>query len=187
MRTFLATLALLLFSAIPAIAQTTPAPPADAPPPPVINGPFAISAGTMTINSKGQTVAAATIQGLLAVTTNFRVRDDNILAPSVSYNSFMGGQEYSFLHYIKNSKLKPNTWDAYEFAEAGPNRITLASGVIAQHIGFHFGGGLRYDPSGSGNFSMTIAEVGALCNSGLSKGCESTFRSSITWNLTKAQ
>jgi hypothetical protein len=187
MRLIARTLVLLVLMVAPSFCQTSTPPPTTTPPPSAspTAGPFTITAGTATFSVKGQQVAVATITGLLNLSPNLRLRDDNLLAPDVNYSAFLGGMEYSWLHLIKKSTLSTTQWDAYAVAEGGASRVVPPTGAAVQHFGLYAGGGLRYDPTGMGHFSMTIAEVGVMRAPGLAGGVVPTFRSSINWNLGK--
>lgn len=169
----------------PLLAQTT-TPPATTPPPPTTNGPFAVTVGVVTASVKGQTFVGMSALGLLQVTPNLRIRSDNTLFASKNAQQFLGGAEYSWLHLIKQSTLDRSMWDAYSYGEIGPDRSNNADGTMTQHIGLEFGGGLRLDPSKTGNFSITLIEAGAARMPSLSGGMVPIVRTSINWNFTKA-
>jgi hypothetical protein len=176
-----ALLGLVLLLAGSCFAQTTTPP---TPPAPTTNGPFAVTAGVVTASVKGQSIVGTSLLGLLSVTPNFRIRDDNTLFSSKNAQQFLGGGEYSWLHLIKSSTLNKSIWDSYMYGEVGADRYTNSASVTTQHIGLEFGGGLRMDPTKTGNFSLTLIEVGLARLPSLSGGMVPVVRSSINWNFS---
>ncbi len=145
-RTVIAVFALVcLFSAIPAAAQSSSS---EAAAPPTNQGSFSLTAQAVALPGGGQTVAATDVGATFQVTTNFSLRDDNLLAPSNGMQFYGGGANY-FLptSFLKNSKLNPSSFQPYVTGSIGVDRIVPATGPSQQHIAFLIGGGLNYKPA----------------------------------------
>jgi len=93
-------------------------------------------------------VAATDVGFTKQITTNFSLRDDNILAPSNGMQFYGGGGNY-FLptSFLKKTLLNPSDFQPYLTASIGVDRIVPATGPSQQHIAFLIGGGLNYKPA----------------------------------------
>ncbi|MGA9883574.1 MAG: hypothetical protein WBQ34_07640 [Candidatus Acidiferrales bacterium] len=153
-RAVLAAVAALCLFALPVAAQTsgTPSAPStstsDASAPPTNQGSFSLTAQAVALPGGGQTVAATDLGFTKAITPNFSLRDDNILAPSNGMQFYGGGGNY-FLPtaFLSKTLLDPKSLQPYVTASIGVDRIVPASGPSQQHIAFLFGGGLNYKPA----------------------------------------
>lgn len=148
--------ALLLFCALalPAVAQDTP--PAVAP-----SSTFSLSAQAIALPGNHQTVAGTIMGAKFNLSPNLALRSDNLLVPASDLQGYYGGFDYvlpSISNKIQNtsSTLDGNHLQVYLTASAGINRIVPAVGTSQQHYSFLAGGGLRYDPLGSKNFSVNV-------------------------------
>lgn len=131
-------------------AQNAPSAPlsASSPTPPTNNGSFSLTAQAVALPGGGQTVAATDVGFTKQITTNFSLRDDNVLAPSNGLQFFGGGGNY-FLptSFLKKTKLNPGNFQPYLTGSIGVDRIVPAAGSSQQHIAFLIGGGLNYKAS----------------------------------------
>ncbi len=155
----------LLTSLLP--AQTTSSTPAAAPP--TNQGSFSLNAQAVALPGGGQTVAATDVGFTKAITSNFSLRDDNILAPSNGVQFYGGGANY-FLptRFLAKTLLDPKSFQPYVTASAGVDRIVPASGPSQQHIAFLIGGGLNYKPANGvwvNLFEARYAKLPGLANS----------------------
>ncbi|MGH9687744.1 MAG: hypothetical protein ACRD5K_11700 [Candidatus Acidiferrales bacterium] len=153
-RAVLAAAAALCLIALPAVAQTSgmPSEPSTSVPaasaPPTNQGSFSLTAQAVALPGGGQTVAATDLGFTKAITPNFSLRDDNILAPSNGMQFYGGGGNY-FLPtaFLSKTLLDPKSLQPYVTASIGVDRIVPARGPSQQHIAFLFGGGLNYKPA----------------------------------------
>lgn len=174
--TTVAIIALFTFAGL-AAAQTnkpktteppTPASASQPNAPPTNQGSFSLNAQAVALPGGGQTVAATDVGATLAITANFSLRDDNILAPSNGMQFYGGGGSY-FLPttFLKNTKLNPSNFQPYVTASIGVDRIVPASGPSQQHIAFLIGAGLNYKPSNGvwvNLFEARYAKLPGLAN-----------------------
>ncbi|MGH9740559.1 MAG: hypothetical protein ACRD4X_18525 [Candidatus Acidiferrales bacterium] len=150
---FAAVAALCLF-VFTAAAQTSgapsepPASPLAASAAPTNQGSFSLTAQAVALPGGGQTVAATDVGFTKAITPNFSLRDDNILAPSNGMQFYGGGGDY-FLptSFLSKTLLNPKSLQPYVTASIGVDRVVPADGPPQQHIACLVGGGLNYKPA----------------------------------------
>lgn len=123
---------------------------------------FSISASVLSLPSAQEASAATDIGATFAVTDHWLLRSDNILAPAVSTQAYFGGVQGP-IPYLNTLLAAKTHFDAAHFqpyltASAGISHITVG-GVDSQHFAALAGGGLNYDPTGKGKFSINLAEV----------------------------
>jgi hypothetical protein len=150
--------AVFLFAGLAAAQTTTPNPVEPSAPastststtsvPPTNQGSFSLTAQAAALPGGGQTVAATDVGFTKAITPNFSLRDDNILAPSNAMQFYGGGGTY-FLptSFLSKTLLNPSSLQPYVTASIGVDRIVPASGPSGQHIAMLVGGGLNYKPA----------------------------------------
>lgn len=123
---------------------------------------FSLSASVLSLPSSQETSAATDIGATFAVTKNYLLRSDNIIAPAVSTQAFFGGIQgpipYVSSKLATKTNFDPQHFQFYWTASAGVSHITV-NGQDQQHFAALAGGGLNYDPTGSGKFSLNLAEV----------------------------
>lgn len=145
--------ALFLFAGI-AAAQTSGAPsePSSSAPaasaPPTNQGSFSLTAQAVALPGGGQTVAATDVGFTKAITPNFSLREDSILAPSNGMQFYGGGANF-FLptNFLAKTLLDPKSLQPYLTASVGVDRVVPSTGPSQQHIAFLLGGGLNYKPA----------------------------------------
>lgn len=122
---------------------------------------FTLSASVLSLPGGNQTSAATDIGATFAVTPRFLLRSDNILAPAVNMQSFFGGVEYRLNTHkiLGQTNLDETHFGFYVTASAGQARITVGTNPEQTHFAALAGGGVNYDPTGSGKFSINLAEV----------------------------
>lgn len=142
-----------------AFAQSAPAPAPE--PAPAGYSNFSLTASAVSLTGQGQTTAATDLGQAFAITNNFSLRADEIMAPSANLNAYLGGFKY-FIPTTKalaKTNLNASSFQFYVTGGAGVNRWTDATGKINQHIAAVAGGGVNWDPTNSGNFSVNVIEV----------------------------
>lgn len=143
----------LLLLSVAALAQTNPSPSANVA---TNNGQFTLSASAMSLSTTQGTVPVADLGATFAVTTNLSLRSDNIVgSPNQGY---FGGVQY-FLpssSILSKTNFDPATFQFYLTGSGGLVRTSTA-----QHAGFLAGGGVNYDPTHSGKFTVNLVEVRA--------------------------
>lgn len=132
-----------------AAAQTPPAP----------SNTFSLNAYAVALPGSGQTLPGTLTVAGWNFTPNFGLRETNLLSQPV--NGYFGGEEYRFPSLSKGLNnaspyLNGNQFQFYETASAG---IVHINGTSAQHYAFLGGGGVRYDPTGTGKFTITLVEA----------------------------
>lgn len=123
---------------------------------------FNLQASAMSLSGHKQTVPGTVIGGTLAITPNFSIREDNVLVPAGNLQAFLGGFQYALPVLSKkvdsSTLLNGNAFQFYLTGSVGAVHIGSSAGDI-QHIGVLGGGGLNYDPTGKGKFSVNLFEV----------------------------
>lgn len=152
---------LFLGSAICASAQATGAGATDVPPAVGASSTFSLSAQAIALPGNHQTVAGTIVGAKFGLSSNLALRSDNLLVPASDLQGYFGGFDYvlpAISNKIQNtsSTLDGNHLQIYLTASAGIDRIAPAVGPSFQHYAFLAGGGLRYDPMGSKNFSINV-------------------------------
>ena len=148
---------LLALTAALAVAQTNPNPAANVA---TNNGQFTLSAKVVPLFSKAGTIPATDVGGTFAITTALSVRSDNIVA--ANQQGYFGGLQY-FLPSSKllaKSNFDPSTFQFYIATSGG-----LINNGVALKPGFLAKGGLNYDPTHTGKFTVNIVEAGVVSGS----------------------
>src|SRR5215469_10507575 len=120
------------------------------------NGQFTLSARAVAVSGAAGSVAASDIGGTFAVTTSLSLRSDNLIV--ANSQGYFGGVQY----FLPSSKLlaktnfDPSTFQFYLTASGGE---VLTNSV--KHPGFLAGGGINYDPTHTGKFTVNVIEVRA--------------------------
>ena len=151
-------LSLFLVLSFAALAQTTPPTP---PPNPATTQPtFTLSGNVLALPSATQSSAATDIGMTFAVTSNWQLRADTIIAPTVSTEGYYGGLQYVVptAKLLAKTNLNSNSFQFYLSGGAGEVHVTN-NGNTLSHFGGLLGGGANYDPTGTGKFSVNLVEV----------------------------
>src|SRR5258708_17099702 len=125
---------------------------------------FSMDAQAISLPGGKQTAAGTVVGGTFAITQNFALRSDNLIAPGANLSAYLGGFNYNLpVLSRKLNNMSPNLdgsrFQFYITASVGVDRLSPASGDVRQHYAALVGGGVRYDASGSGRFSVNLAEV----------------------------
>lgn len=130
----------------------------DATPPPFAA--FSLTAQPIALPG-GKTTVAGTVAGItFTPTTNFDLREDNILAPGANFQGFFGGFNYRLPALSTHLNNVSTSMNGYRFqfyltGSVGVDRITLPA-ETKQHYAFMAGGGVNYDLTGSGRYTMAL-------------------------------
>jgi len=121
---------------------------------------FSLTAQPVALPGNHQTVAGTVAGVTFTPTANFDLREDNILAPGQNFQGFFGGFNYRLPAIsTKLNNVSPNVngyrFDFYITASAGVDRITLPTNT-AQHYAFLAGGGITYDLTNSGTWTLGV-------------------------------
>ena len=117
---------------------------------------FSLSAQAVSLSAKGGAVPATDIGGTFKVTSNFSLRQDSLIA--AQSQGYFGGAQY-FLpsaKFLAKTNFDPAAFQFYVTASGGE---VFTAGL--KHPGFLAGGGINYDPTGSGHFSVNLIEIRA--------------------------
>lgn len=113
---------------------------------------FSLTASAISLPGGKSTVAGTVAGATLNVTTNFQLRDDNILASTAQF--YGGGFNY-FLPVLGKAlnNASPNLNGArfHFYLTGSAGAIRVGSG---QHYAFLGGGGVYYDLTGSGSWTF---------------------------------
>ena len=118
---------------------------------------FSLSLSPISLPGNKQTVVGTDSGFTFSPTAKLDLREDNILAPGQNFQGFFGGFNYRLpILQTKLNNASPNVnflrFQFYLTASAGIDRITLAE--TRQHYAFLAGGGLLYDLTGSGTWTL---------------------------------
>ena len=119
-------LAVLLLAAIPLVAQTAPTVSPSPAPSKWTN--FSMVGSAMSLPVKGYTSIGTEVGATFNLTTNFALRESNILTPGANFQFYGGG--------FNTDIISP------------PNASSH------QHYAFKAGGGVRYDLTGKGTWTF---------------------------------
>ena len=122
---------------------------------------FTISASVMSFSTAQQTSPATDLGASFAVTPKLSLRSDNILLPSFNTSAFFGGVQYALptAKLLGKTNLDPNHFQFYLTGSVGQARVTDSFGELNTHLAALAGGGVNYDPAGTGRFSVNLGEV----------------------------
>jgi hypothetical protein len=153
-------IALALFCLFAAVAVAQTATPAPSPNPSTNQPTFTLSAKILSLPAGTVTSAATDIGGTFAVTPNFLLRSDNILAPAVNLDGYFGGIQYALPagKILTKTNFDPAHFQFYLTASAGQARVTVGPNLNT-HFAALAGGGANYDPTGTGKFSINLFEA----------------------------
>lgn len=117
---------------------------------------FSLSAQAVSLGSKNGATPATDVGGTFRVTPNLSLRSDNILSGNTQ--GYFGGLQYFIPSkgILAKTNFDPAAFQFYLTASGG--EVLYGS---FKHPGFLVGGGVNYDPTGSGHFSVNIVEVRA--------------------------
>jgi hypothetical protein len=158
MKSRFASLLVCLFACSLAFAQTSPEP---TPAPSTNSTSFTISANVVSLPAGGITSAATDVGQTFAVTPNLFLRGDEILAPAVNLSGYFGGIQYALptAKILAKTNLDPAHFQFYITGSGGQARVTVGANPVTTHFAALAGGGINYDPTGKGRFSVNLAEV----------------------------
>jgi len=157
--------ALFLQTSGTAFAQNPPAPA------PVDVTMFSIASQAVAVRIGGQSVPGTDLIGSYAVTKRISVRSDNLLAPGNNLQLYGAGFDWKppLSGLISKTTLPKNTFEPYLTGTIGIVRNVPAAGPVKQHYAALLGGGVNYDPTGSGRFTVNLIEVRAADLPGFGK------------------
>jgi hypothetical protein len=163
MKQTLALASLCLALTLCSYGQTaTPAPAPATSNPSTSNSTFSLEASILSLSAKGTTTPATVIGETFLVTPKYLLREDNIIGPGANLNAYLGGLQYqpSLGKALQKTTLNSKNIQPYIMALVGANHVTnSATAITVQHVSFEAGGGVNYDPTGSGKFSVNLLEV----------------------------
>lgn len=144
----LSALLFLLLISVPAFGQS--APPA--------SQPFSLTSQAIALPGGGQTVAATLAGITFTPTQNFDLKQTNLVSGQ-NFQGFYGGFNYRLpVLSTKLNNVSP-TVNGYRFqfyitGSAGVDRVTDPAGNVRQHYSFLAGGGVNYDVTQSGSWTL---------------------------------
>lgn len=149
--------AVLLSLSVAAFGQTV----ATTPNPSTTAATFTLNASILSLPANSQTSAATDIGATFAVTDKLSLRSDNILAPAVNLSAYFGGIQYALptAKILTKTNLDPAHFQFYLTGSAGQARVTVGSDPTRTHFAALVGGGVNYDPAGTGKFSINLLEA----------------------------
>lgn len=146
MRNFIGLVAaLLLLIAVPAFGQSAVQP-------------FSLTSQAISLPGGGQTTVATLAGFTFTPTANFDLKDTNLVSGG-NFQGFYGGFNYRLpVLSSKLNNISPTVngfrFQFYITASAGIDRVADASGNVRQHYSFLAGGGVNYDLTNSGSWTL---------------------------------
>lgn len=139
--------------AVSALAQTsTPSPTQNAA---TATDQFTVSENVVGLSSKAGYVPASLTTGGFAVTKNWALQSDNLVASAADYFGFGLRYQLSSAKIFAKTNFDPNTFGFFVAVTGG--EVLTANG---KHPGFMAHGIVRYDPTRSGKFSVDLLDAG---------------------------
>ncbi len=123
---------------------------------------FTTSTQALAVSLGGQTSAATDISPSLGFLRGdygaISLAEHNILAPGINLEGYYGGMEYvpNLASAFAKTLLPPNTLQPYFEVAVGD---VLNTSVGKSHFSAFVGGGIKYDPTGSGKFLVTPIRI----------------------------
>ena len=124
---------------------------------------FQVSLNFLGAQPYGQASALSTAFST-QFTTNTRLRADVIAMPGAGYTGYVGGPQYNLCgisaleNLLASTTLSCGKIEPYVNAAAGLGRIQGSS--TSQAFAWLFRGGLNYDPTSTGAFTINLVEAG---------------------------
>jgi hypothetical protein len=122
---------------------------------------FSLTAQPIALPGNHQTVAGTVAGMTFTPTTNFDLREDNVIVPGQNFQGYFGGFNYR-LPVISTAvnNISPNL-NGYRFqfyltGSAGVSIVSPPGGTSASHYAFLAGGGITYDITQSGSFALGV-------------------------------
>jgi hypothetical protein len=121
------------------------------------NGQFTISAQIVPLFTKTGTVPATDVGATFAITTSLSLRSDNLV--SANQQGYFGGVQYflSAPKILAKTNFDPSTFQFYLHASGG-----LINNGTDVRPGFLAGGGVNYDPTHTGKFTVQLVDAGVV-------------------------
>lgn len=153
---------LLLALLIPGLlcAQVTPAPPVD------VTTMFAVKTTAMNLHIAGANNAGTDVSAsytfLTKGTASFQAVTDNLLVPGNNFQGYYGGAGVTWTadKLFANTTLPKNTLQLYGQLEGGIARNVPPTGTATSKPSFYTHGGINYDPTHTGKFSINVIDGG---------------------------
>ena len=129
------------------------------------NGQFTLAAKVVPLFAKTGTIPAADLGGTFAISKNLSLRSDNIVA--ANQQGYFGGFQYflSSPKLLAKTNFDPTTFQFYLSASGG-----LINNGTTQRPGFLAKGGVNYDPTHQGHFTVNLVEAGVISGSIVNQG-----------------
>jgi hypothetical protein len=128
-------------------------------------GQFTLSAKVVPLFAKTGTIPAADVGGTFAVTKNVSLRSDNIVA--ADRQGYFGSVQYflSSPKILSKTNFDPSTFQFYLSAGGGfvNNGVDQRPGLLAR-------GGVNYDPTHTGHFTVNLVEAGVISGNIVNQG-----------------
>jgi len=146
-------LVVLVLFAVPAWGQQAPTP----------QQLFSFGCDAVVVRQSGVSTPATDCYGPLALTPHLAMGPETLLAPGSNQQGYFGRVHYSFSFEKATAKtqLPKNSFQGYVTASFGVVRNVPSTGPDTQHVGGMVGGGIMYDPTGSGKFIVKLFEARA--------------------------
>lgn len=146
---------LAVFLTLPLVAQVQAQ---TAPSSPAINT-FSLNATPISLPGNHSTVAGVDAGMTLTLTSNFDLRDDNVLSGDGFMQYFGGGFNYrlpAVSKWLNNASPNLNGYDFqfYLTGSAGIDRVGVNTAATTQHYAFLAGGGVNYMIAGSNTWAL---------------------------------
>lgn len=148
------------------------------------NSLFTASAGPIAINLNGRSNVGVENINSLAITKSLTIEETNLLATGASLTGFYGGASYTtnFDKWLSAHTVLPKqTFGFYGRFAAGTVQNTMLS---KSHFSTKVAGGILYDPTHGGQFTITAGEIGYINAPGFGKKPNGwTAKTGIAWNF----
>lgn len=120
---------------------------------------FSLTGQPIALPGGGQTVAGTLAGFTFTPTPNFDLKNTNLVANSGNFVGLYGGFNYRLpILSTKLNNISPNIngmrFQFYITGSAGIDRVTDAAGNVRQHYSFLAGGGINYDLTNSGTWTL---------------------------------
>lgn len=124
---------------------------------------FSFTSQATVLRLNGQSTPGTFMFGAVALTPTIGIGPESFLAPGINSQYYGGAvhKSLSFEKAISKTQLPKKSFQAYAHASFGIDRNVPATGNATQHYAGFLRGGLNYDPTGSGKFTVNLFDAGA--------------------------
>lgn len=124
---------------------------------------FSFTSQATVLRMNGQSTPGSFLFGAVKITPTIGIGPETFLAPGIDAQYYGGAvhKTFSFEKALAKTQLPKKSFQGYVHGSLGIDRNVPPTGNVTQHYAGFLRGGLNYDPTGTGKFSVNLFDVGA--------------------------